>query len=55
MVVFFAGFAIATLETVYISNMNHTADKSFISAIGSVGNLSMAVYVSGPGLPATMC
>lgn len=37
-----AGFAITTLETVCVSNMNHTADKSFISAIGSAGNLIMA-------------
>lgn len=39
---FLAGLTITTLETLYLSNVNHAADKTFISAIGSAGNLLMA-------------
>lgn len=42
---FFAGLGITALGTVYISNINAIADKSLISAIGSVGNLTMAASV----------
>ena len=39
---FLLGFAITVFGTMYVSNVNNTADKSFISAIGSMGNLIMA-------------
>lgn len=39
---FLIGFTITTLGTIYVSNMTNSADKTFISAIGSVGNLTMA-------------
>lgn len=44
-ILFFIGLSITTLGTIYISNMNDAADKSFISAIGSVGNIIMASSV----------
>lgn len=39
---FLMGLTTTTLGTIYISNMNDVADKTFISAIGSAGNLIMA-------------
>lgn len=44
-IAFLAGFSITTVGTVYLSNLTHTADKSFISAIGSAGNLLMAASI----------
>ncbi len=41
-VLFAVGFTITAIGTIYISGVNHTADKTFISAIGSTGNLMMA-------------
>lgn len=39
---FLMGFALTTFETVYICGVTNTPDKTFIAAIGSVGNLMMA-------------
>ena len=45
LIIFFVGLSITTLGTLYISNVNNVPDKSFISAIGSIGNLIMAASV----------
>lgn len=39
---FLMGLTTTTLGTIYVSKMNDVADKTFISAIGSAGNLIMA-------------
>lgn len=42
LLLFLFGLTITTLCTIYISNIKNIADKTFISAIGSTGNLIMA-------------